>query len=351
MSAAAIEGNNTAPTPGMMNRIAAADGAGIPDREVNVNAPHYIWIALAPIFIGHRNRGASFMGDFPGEVLPAKTPVLITPTRAYATREIQAISIESQDNAFDKTLPDPEAKVSNSQIANNSAYDLVKFIEKEYVDFGVAALWELTDESGEDVNNLFSILFNEKYFEDLAKDGNIREIEGVEFQGPFLDQIRTYLTTEGMKAARRVGITNELREVIQKTHGAIVAAVDRAWSFANAKLNDTEILIRARQNGKPGKEWYDMPDYRYPNAQPPLDLVCLAQTGRSPLDLRELDASREMSATIGASVVDGIKEAMAGGGKAEGTVSIADVKKLLAEQDAKYQKQIDELKKGTPATE
>lgn len=330
--------------PGSMNQVAGAQNHGIVTREQNDNAPHYIWIALAAVFIGHRNSGASFLGDFPDEALPAKTPIVITPTRAYAAYELKAIALENTDNAFQKTLPDVEQH-PNSYIAENSARALKDFVVKEYADFGIAFFEDLTDEAVADVNNLFSAIFRESYFEDLAKAGlNLRTIEGVEFKGVFLDQLKKYFTDERHKITNRVGLTSEVKKTIADTVLILETAIEKAWSFANAKLNATEELIRERANGRPGKAWYDMPDHRFPDAQPPLDLVCLAQTGRVPLDLKQLDASREMSATIGDSIVTGIKDAFGGGAPAKGGVSLKEVEELLIKQNAKHAEEMAELK-------
>lgn len=330
--------------PGTMNQVAGARGHGIETQERNHNAPHYVWIALAPVFIGQRNQGATFLGDFPGEFLPAKTPVLIDPTRAFAPFELKALAVENTEAAFDRTLPEVDNH-PNSYIAENSAYGLTKFVQKEYHDFGVAFFPDLVGADGLDVNELFSLIFNEGYFRELADTGqNVRTVEGVEFHGPFLDQVRHYLMTESGKIVGKVGITKAQKDLIQTVLTQLQVAINTAWDFSNGKLNATEQLIREKAAGKPGKVWYDMPDHRFPGSPPPLDLVCLAQTKRVPLDLKNLDASREMSQQVGDSVAQGIKEAFAGAGDA-GKISLNDVKALLADQAKEYEVKLAALSK------
>lgn len=326
---------------GRMNTIIEAGNTEFQREGPSPDAARYLWIALAPIFIGHRNHGASFMGDFPGEILPAKTPIRITSKKAYAPFELKAIAIETTESAFSPSLPEVD-RHPNSYVSSNSAEALAKFIANEYVDFGIAQFEDLIDEDSADVANLFSLIFKDRYFDELEKGGKLsRVVEGITFEGPFLDQIRGYFETETTKIINRVGVTKEARELTQKAVASIVAAVSKALDFANGKLNDTEKLIRAKQANQPGKGWYDLPDHRFPNATPPLDLVCLAQTGRSPMDLKQLDASREMAETLGDSVVTGIKEAFAGGKlNDDEKISMKDVKKLLADQAAELRKEL-----------
>lgn len=327
--------------PGTMNQVVGAQDHGLRRRAPNENEPHYIWIALASVYHGHRNNGSSFIGDFSGEILPAKTPLRIDPTRAYAPYEIKAIAIELASEGEKNSLPEVD-RHPNSMVSENTAASLVEFIRKNYEDFGVAFFPELVGEDSVNVNAAFSTIFSESYFKELAdkEGGNVRTTEGVDFQGPFLDQIRDYLKQNRGKILARPGVTREAREMLSKIIGELDKSIEKAWGAANAKLNNTEEQIRDAANGKPGgKPWYDMPDHRFPNSLPPQDLVCLVQTNRVPIDLKQLDASREMSEKMGASVVEGMKQAMAGN-NTNGGVSMDDVKKLLAEQASEYEAKI-----------
>jgi hypothetical protein len=323
-----------------MRKAVSPQGLGLVTGEVDDNLDRYIWVALAPAFIGQRNRGATFLGDFPGEVLPAKIPIRIASTRSLTAFELRAGQINDMASAYNATLPDVDQHPS-SQISSNSAKKLANFYARELENFGVAVLSELAGAEAEFVNEVFGKIFRKGWIERLEKEGKLtRVVENVVFEGVFLDQIRDYLRTEAGSVLTAPGISDKLKELLSKTINELRTAVDRAWAFANEKLNETEKLIRKRQAGQPGgKEWYDSPDHRFPNALPPLDLVCLAQTDRVPIDLKELEASKEMSETLGKAVIDGIAAASASDGRSALTMDA--VKAMLDERDKKHS---DELK-------
>lgn len=323
-----------------MREAVSPQGLGLNTGEVDDNLDRYIWIALAPAFIGQRNRGATYLGDYPGEVLPAKTPVRIASTRSLTGYELKAMELNDVVAAGARTLPEVDNH-PNSQISANSAKKLANFYARELEGFGVAVLSQLAGASAELVNEVFGKIFRKNWIESLESEGKlVRVVENVTFRGVFLDQVRDYLRRDAQAIPKAPGVSEQLSELLSVTIRELLDACDRAWAFANEKLNESEKQIRKRQSNTPGgKDWYDMPDHRFPNALPPLDLVCLAQTNRTPIDLKELAASKEMTKELGKSVVEGIAKAAGG----NGGLTLEQVQAMLDEQNKRHQAELKAL--------
>lgn len=296
-----------APThPGMQT---AADDRWMARWVFNMGAP----ISLAEY------SGSRFVGKFDNEVLPSKKPVLFAPHMArslgvYEHRahigDLGSMSTSVVDEMLSVPINAPQiGSIDLTRQAPLSQYDnnpklCAYLLMRDYERRGLVLFEDLRGVEEEEFNFLFSLIIPPEIEEQWAR--TTRTVLDHEFRGPFLDQYKAYMGVEGnailrtavnarLKAAYPDGAGRKITERLSVMGKQIRGGVNRAWSYENSVLNTTEQQIRRYRNGHKGKEFYDMPDERISNPVPPLDLHCLADTGRSPIDLQQVEATNKAS--------------------------------------------------------
>lgn len=347
------------PPPGM---VAKADDRFQARWLMNMGSP----ISLS------ENIGSRFVGKFPNDVLPAKRPVCFAPGMARSTGLYEhpafiGTQADMGANHADSMLTVPVNSESNGSSAPLTAYNnnpkfCAYLLMRDYERRGLCLFESMKAATDEEFLFLFDLIIPPQIEKEWAKSKRI--VLEHEFSGPFLDQYKAWLGTKGASPMKQWYNAN-IRELVPQgltrqqsdNHGAMITelrnAVLAAWRWENTVLNTTEQQVRRYRNGHKGKEFYDQPDERFQNPVPPLDLICLADTARTPIDLLQTEAADRMSASGREDMVmamESLGETLAS--KMQPGLTLEQVNKLLddklAAQAQFYQEEIDRLKASAP---
>lgn len=334
----------------------------------------WLWNAGAPIGLSEYTM-SRFIGKFEDDVLPAKRPVCLEPHMArsigvYEHRAFIGTNADMGGNHADTMLSVPMNSVNpNSGIGSAApltSYDnnpklCAYLLMRDYERRGLCLFEDLRGVEEEEFNFLFDLIIPPSVEKQWAKTKRV--VLDHEFKGPFLDQYKEWLGAKfsspmltwfnaNIGAIARKGLERRSSDL----HGSMVtqlrAAVNRAWAWENSVLNTTEQQIRRYRNGHKGKEFYDMPDERFVNPVPPLDLLCLADTSRQPIDLQQVEAANKLNTGTQEAMMAGmevfadrIAEKMAPGASAADIEAL--IERKMAERDAEWKAKIEELR-ATP---
>jgi hypothetical protein len=311
--------------------------------------------------------GSRFVGKFPDDVLPAKSPIFFAPHAARATGlyEHKAITGSQADmavNLVDDMMSIPVNSGAQGTLAPITRYDnnpklCAYMLMRDYERRGLCLFETVKGMDEADFLFLYDLIIPPHIEKEWRKTK--RAVLDHEFRGPFLYQFKEWLGVRGDSPMQKWYNAN-IRELHshgldrQQTdkHGAMITAlreaVDRAWKWESSSLNDSEAAIRAKRNGEPGKRFYDMPDERFVNPVPPLDLICLVDLNRTPMDLQQMEAAGQMGKATSESIVEGMKgfatelaSKMAPQPQTSG-VTVEDVEQLLAIQREQMEKEAAE---------
>ena len=179
-----------------------------------------------------------------------------------------------------------------------------------------------------------------------------RDVLGQKVRGPFLDQLRPYLAEGGPAGERlteqkRVGLGAATAEQLKGAKSMLLeirAAGERAHLFFSAHLDTSDSEIRRYGDGKPGKQYYDLPDGRYSGGTLPLDVLAMANTKRDPIDKVALREAAKRTDDQNATMLEGFRLIAAEMGAAQkSAVTMEDVQKLIAERDAFWVAKLEAL--------
>lgn len=338
----------------------------------NDDAPLMRWgfMASHPINIATAT-GSKYLGTWPHDKVPAKQLLMIPEAvnqgpfefPAQVFTDGQGFEVDEAGGWFSNM---PTTGVKGGPMGSQQgplttfrkppkmvAYLLMRGYEKR----GMCLFEQMAGASEAEMSEIFDLVLPPHVL-----TGKVRRVLEVDVKGPFLDEIRTYLMATKGKIAEPTDwakLPEEAAELKRKhlrhVFREVYAACERAWHFENNHLNETEADIRLFRAGKRGKANYGMPDERYATAedpQLPLDLICLADTGRAPLDMQEFaqqsaitgstnEAMLEGMKTWGESFVKAITEKSAAG------VSAAEVSQMIAqavaERDAVWERRLTEM--------
>jgi hypothetical protein len=176
-------------------------------------------------------------------------------------------------------------------------------------------------------------------------------------RGPFLDQLRPYLRQGGpagqriMDAVQTAGSRQATAEQIAGAKEMVLqmrAGADRAWGFFNTHLNATESEIRRFRDGKPGKQYYDLPDERFTGGTLPLDIVAMANTGRVPIDMQSASEAASRLTEQNEVYMKGFeliadKIAASNAAAAKQGVTVEYLNELLDQRDAYWKGELDRM--------
>lgn len=329
-----------------------------------------VWNAGSPISLAE-NSGSRFVGKFKDDVLPAKRPVFFQPGMARSTGLYEHPAFIGTQSDMGSSHVDSMLSVPVNSTANGSSAPLTAYnnnpkfcaylLMRDYERRGLCLFESMKGVTEEEFFFLFDLIIPPHVEKEWAKSK--RTVLEHEFRGPFLDQYKGWLGNR-MQSPMKTWYNANIRELVPKgldrqqsdKLGAMVMelrnAVLAAWRWENTVLNTTEQQVRRYRNGHKGKEFYDMPDERFTNPVPPLDLICLADTARTPIDAQQAEAMTEASANQQQSMADAMEVlGTTIAQKLGGGVTMEQIDKLLEEklavQVAHYEAEIEKLK-GAP---
>lgn len=333
---------------------------GVALQKRNDDAPLMRWgfMASHPISVANMT-GSKYLGSWPHDKVPAKQLLMIPEAVNQGPFEIPA-QVYSDGEGFEIDpagswfANQPTTGVKGGAFGHQQgptsifrkppkmvAYLLMRGYEKR----GLCLFEEMAGAGELEMVQLFDLVLPPSVLSRAT-----RRILEVDVRGPFLDEIRAYLTS--IKGARGK-LPAEGRHVFDELY----AACERAWHFENNHLNESEADIRMYRAGKRGKANYGMPDERFATAedpQLPLDLICLADTDRAPLDMQEFSQQASITNSTNEAMVEGMKvwgdkfvEALAS--KQAAGVSASEVSLMIsqavAERDAVWEARLNEIVK------
>jgi hypothetical protein len=336
--------------------------AAIDDRHLQ----RWLWMASVPISLSDWS-GSRFVGSFENDLLSPKRLIAFRPGHAVAlgVYEFPAMIMHQQDQG----IGDNNGTFLDGVAAPSSVFDtgrrerLTRYanppklcaylLMKEYERRGLALFEHLKGLDDEVIESVYEAVIPAEIEAQWAKTKRVVLEQDV--RGPFLDQIRDWLGRPGASPmadfAKKKGVSKSIVELVKLTSVELRAACNRGWSFENASLNTSEQQIRRYRNGKLGKEYYDSIDERFSGGPLPLDILCLADTGRQPIDLQQVEAARVMSESTSETMMQGMEvfaERIAAKLADKPTLTAeqvtAIVEKQLKERDAFWQSEIEKLK-------
>lgn len=144
-----------------------------------------------------------------------------------------------------------------------------------------------------------------------------RTVLGEKFQAPFLDDAMEFLLKESPVLIGKMNLDQTAHENLMAIYDDVLRGAQSAWDKANSILDESEEDMQKTPNEKKG---YDRRDRRFVNSQEPRDLLCLAHTGRKPIDERPLANAQKLQQTANepmmaaAAAMTKAAEAIAGAG-------------------------------------
>lgn len=346
---------------------------GPPPKGVQVAADdryltRWLWNASAPISLADYS-ASRFVGKFDDDILPAKRLVAFQPgmARSLGPYEHPAFTGTQADMGISHvetmlSIPVAGMNPATGQVGespktayNNNPKICAYMLMRDYERRGLCLFEDMRGTSDEEIMFLFDMIIPPEIEAQWARE--TRTVLDHDFRGPFLDQYKAWLGSASNSPLlawfnANIGKKKSLQRKESDRLGAMGremrAAVNRAWSWENTMLNTTEQQIRRYRNGHKGKEFYDMPDERFANPIPPLDLLCLADTNRQPLDLQQVEAANVLNKGTQDAMMSGMETfADRIASKMQPGLTLEAVDKLIQErldaQAAHYQLQIDAL--------
>jgi hypothetical protein len=156
---------------------------------------------------------------------------------------------------------------------------------------------------------------------------------GTIFESPFGDEIRKFLTNSSPTILLQLLQSNELtnieKEVAKNLLSELQAGIARGLKSANELLNQSEAAI---SNPNDFKQTYDVPNLGVSHAGPAPDLYALAFTNRAEIEMRPLEASKNLSDGI----VKGLENLFQ-----NSAVPTADLEGILQAQRAEHQAEME----------
>lgn len=327
----------------------------------------WLWMASIPISLADWS-GSRFVGKFDNDLLMPKRLIALRPGHANAlgVYEFPAMIMHQQDQGvgdnnggtFLDAIAPPSTVFDTGRRERLTRYSNAPklcgyMLMKEYERRGLALFEHLKGMEDDEVAAVYEAVIPAEVEAGWAKVKRV--VLEHDFHGPFLDQIRDWLGRPGSSPmseyAKKRGTAKDAETRARRSIMAteMRSACSRAWSFENAALNTSEQQIRRYRNGKLGKEYYDAPDERFPEAPMPLDILCLADTNRQPIDMQQVEAARVANEGTQQAMVKGmeavadrIAEKMTSGVSLEQIEAAIDSR--IKERDAFWQAEIEKLK-------
>lgn len=283
------------------------------------------FMASYPINLAHET-GSKYLGTWPNDKVPAKQLLMIPGAENTGPFEFPAQIFNDADSApldpqgsWFASMPITQygdghkgQKQGPTTLFTKSpkmvAYILMRRCDKD----GMCLFEKMAGASEEEMSEIFDLVLPP-----LVLQRTTRRILEVDIKGPFLDEIRTHLmATKGRIVVPEswAKLPEEMRELkesqLRHVFSEVYAACERAWHVENKHLNETEEQIRLFRSGKRGKAGYGMPDEQFATLNDPhlpMDLVCLADTNRPPLDMQDFAAQERLNQGTNNAMLEGMK--------------------------------------------
>lgn len=225
---------------------------------------------------------------------------------------------------------------------NKTAKQCASFAKELFSENGFALFNELMGYEYAQARDLlysFLPLNDEKVFK------GERIVLGEVFKAPFLDDVVEHLLFKSPSLIAEMAIADEVKERLLTIQQDVLTGAQGAWDAANSILDASE-----EDMGKDPREKkaYDRRDRRFKDAPEPRDLLCLAHTGRTPIDERPLANAQKLQETANAPMT-AAAEAMTAAAKAMsgGGMSAADMEAMI---DKKVAERLGSTSSETPST-
>lgn len=179
-----------------------------------------------------------------------------------------------------------------------------------------------------------------------------RIILGEQFKAPFLDDVVEFLLFQSPKLIEDMRLDEDGHTKILDIHQNVLTGAQGAWDAANSILDASEEDMGKDPREKKG---YDRRDRRFKDAPEPRDLLCLAHTGRTPIDERPLANAQKLQETGQApmtAAVDALTKAAnaMAAGAAPGGVSTAELEAMIDKKVNERLGKADEAETGPSYT-
>ncbi|GEM_PF-5580285 len=298
----------------------------------DANLPRYGYSPILDIDIRNRD-GSRKVGNFKGGFLRRRTLLPFLGLTAESMREIRAEAMTGVSEAISEPFnPDIAMAAAAPMRIWRSPLTCSNDLLRDYGHSGFTVFEELKHWSYEEVRRFFQILLPAEAITVTRKI-----LFGIGFEGPFLFEMRPYLLSEGMQNIYNAQLKAKAHGACEYLLRGLFSAHDKGWAFANKELDDSERDIREKQ-----KRGYDQVDWRFTENLPPLDLLLLAETNRTPQQFEQLEAASQMSKEIGREIAS--EFATRNVQSNPPGITKEDLEGVLARQNEKFKTQFDEVK-------
>lgn len=271
--------------------------------------------------------GSSFIGAFPDERITRRSLITFRDGEAvsYMQKEIPALITTDESDLSQPILPSAEVidsmgiqgkdeSLVNCRIVRNTPRFCANTLLRQFHKNGMR-VFDHYNGREEEAKLAFSIILP---LNAIPVTERMRLNES--FTGPFLDEVIAYLNAQGeanIRAWRGSKAEGAAKKDARLMLSLMQSGARTAWGYQNSILNKTEQLIREKRNGGEGKDWYDQRDVRFEDSLPGQDTVFLADTGREPLDVQDIQAAAKLSretAKETSNAMEGVFERLLGPG-------------------------------------
>lgn len=208
-----------------------------------------------------------------------------------------------------------------------SALQCANFASELFRESGFGLFPSLVGYEPATANELIDVFLPLRAGELLASPDRL--VLGETFRAPFLDEVLDFLINRSPRLIADAGVDSAQQDQLGNIYRDVLNVAQNAWDASNTILDETDEDLQAKPSQKRA---YDRRDRRFSNAPEPRDLVCLAHTGRTPIDERALVNAQKLQETANQPMTDAVKaltkaaEALGGGVKVTAPgVSEADI--------------------------
>lgn len=331
-------------------------------RLIDPNATRYGWMGLHPIDLRFY-AGVNYVGDYTDqkgrECIPAKQLITFIPQQALALNEVMAVSvIAGQEeikimDGYEAAMLTKEGRPATRTARISPAYQAYMLM-RDYERRGMCLFEESAGLGQAEMDAFFDTVLPPDAPELVPCFRSVLEQRVPEVGlDVFLDQYRAFFQRFKLRDAQARYKTTLDRKIAGDVYINLSGAIARAWSFANATLNSTEANIRKFRNGHKGKEFYDSPDERFADTQVPLDIICLAETGRAPITLTAIHEAQTLAAAnqtavmsgmenVGKQIADALSTATAQAQPQAPQITLSDIQGMFAERESQWEARLVE---------